>query len=60
MNTPSEREAAYAALLKMLKPVYANAGNTKAVRTGHELAGYVKYYTLYPHELALVTNKFPL
>ena len=37
--------------LKSAKPVYATAKNTKAVKTGHELGGYVKDYLVSPHIL---------
>lgn len=46
-----EREKVLVEALKSAKPVYATAKNTKAVKTGHELGGYVKDYLVSPHIL---------
>jgi len=45
------REKVLVEALKSAKPVYATAKNTKAVKTGHELGGYVKDYLVSPHIL---------
>ena len=54
LNTIAElkaREKVLVKALKSAKPIYATARNTKAVKTGHELGGYVKDYLVSPHIL---------
>ena len=41
----------------MAKPVCATAKNTSAVRSGHELGGYIKHYIVPTHLITALKGK---
>ena len=41
----------------MAKPVAATAKNTSAVRTGHELGGYIKHYIVPTHLITAILEE---
>ena len=49
-----ELEAQLRDIALMAKPVAATAKNTSAVRTGHELGGYIKHYIVPTHLITAI------
>jgi len=52
-----ELEAQLRDIALMAKPVAATAKNTSAVRTGHELGGYIKHYIVPTHLITAIGEK---
>ena len=50
----AELEAQLRDIALMAKPVAATAKNTSAVRTGHELGGYIKHYIVPTHLITAI------
>lgn len=53
----AELEAQLRDIALMAKPVAATAKNTSAVRTGHELGGYIKHYIVPTHLITAIKGE---
>ena len=53
----NELEAQLRDIALMAKPVAATAKNTSAVRTGHELGGYIKHYIVPTHLITAIKGE---
>ena len=56
-NDYKELEAQLRDIALMAKPVAATAKNTSAVRTGHELGGYIKHYIVPTHLITAIKGE---